>query len=434
MLAEYPPARVAAITGVRRPVIERLAEAIGTVKPATICAGFGMQRYTNSRPGDARDHRAAGAHRQHRPAGRRLGVRQPAEPRLRDAAGPARLLPAGARRGRRSASRSRRRGSAPTCSRSATRRCAWRGSSAATRSRRSRRPAQVLRASALARLPRRRRPVPHRHGARGGRRPAGEDDVRADRRHRRVLAPLPPAQAEGDRAARRGAGRSPRCTGALAERLGFPRDAMDARLVPPGDAAVEAYLDAAARAVPRADARAPARGAGPGAGRRGGGVRRPRLPDAVGADRAASRARRPRAGASTSCRAGEPPVGVAVGERCPAAAADAQHQGPHPLAVRQPAVDPRARPRPRCCRSRPGGRARRAASPTATAPASSTSAAASSSQREHRPRRCGAGAPSSHNGWWMQEGGGVNLLSCARETDMAHGAAFHDNAVEVERA
>jgi anaerobic selenocysteine-containing dehydrogenase len=39
-----------------------------------------------------------------------------------------------------------------------------------------------------------------------------------------------------------------------------------------------------------------------------------------------------------------------------------------------------------------------------------------------------------HNGWWLQEGGGVNLLSCARETDMAHGAAFHDNAVEVERA
>ena len=36
------------------------------------------------------------------------------------------------------------------------------------------------------------------------------------------------------------------------------------------------------------------------------------------------------------------------------------------------------------------------------------------------------------NGWWLSDGGGVNLLSCARETDMAHGAAFHDNAVEVE--
>jgi anaerobic selenocysteine-containing dehydrogenase len=38
-----------------------------------------------------------------------------------------------------------------------------------------------------------------------------------------------------------------------------------------------------------------------------------------------------------------------------------------------------------------------------------------------------------HNGWWLSEGGGINLLSAARETDMGHGAAFHDNAVEVER-
>jgi len=37
-----------------------------------------------------------------------------------------------------------------------------------------------------------------------------------------------------------------------------------------------------------------------------------------------------------------------------------------------------------------------------------------------------------HNGWWLCEGGGVNLLSAARETDMGHGAAFHDNAVEAE--
>ena len=38
-----------------------------------------------------------------------------------------------------------------------------------------------------------------------------------------------------------------------------------------------------------------------------------------------------------------------------------------------------------------------------------------------------------HNGWWLSEGGGINLLSAARETDMGHGAAFHDNAVEMER-
>ncbi len=39
-----------------------------------------------------------------------------------------------------------------------------------------------------------------------------------------------------------------------------------------------------------------------------------------------------------------------------------------------------------------------------------------------------------HNGWWLSEGGGINLLSAARETDMGHGAAFHDNAVDVELA
>jgi len=42
------------------------------------------------------------------------------------------------------------------------------------------------------------------------------------------------------------------------------------------------------------------------------------------------------------------------------------------------------------------------------------------------------GCVSIHNGWWISEGGGVNRLSAARETDMGHGAAFHDNAVEVE--
>ncbi|MGA7614231.1 MAG: molybdopterin-dependent oxidoreductase [Thermoanaerobaculia bacterium] len=38
------------------------------------------------------------------------------------------------------------------------------------------------------------------------------------------------------------------------------------------------------------------------------------------------------------------------------------------------------------------------------------------------------------NGWWIEQGGAVNVLSMGRETDMGHGAAFHDNAVEVERA
>jgi anaerobic selenocysteine-containing dehydrogenase len=38
------------------------------------------------------------------------------------------------------------------------------------------------------------------------------------------------------------------------------------------------------------------------------------------------------------------------------------------------------------------------------------------------------------NGWWLSEGGAVNLLSKARETDMGFGAAFHENLVEVEKA
>ena len=38
------------------------------------------------------------------------------------------------------------------------------------------------------------------------------------------------------------------------------------------------------------------------------------------------------------------------------------------------------------------------------------------------------------NGWWISEGGTVNFLSCGRETDMGHGAAFHDVLVEVEKA
>jgi anaerobic selenocysteine-containing dehydrogenase len=37
------------------------------------------------------------------------------------------------------------------------------------------------------------------------------------------------------------------------------------------------------------------------------------------------------------------------------------------------------------------------------------------------------------NGWWSTDGASVNLCSLGRETDMGHGAAFHDNLVEVER-
>jgi anaerobic selenocysteine-containing dehydrogenase len=43
------------------------------------------------------------------------------------------------------------------------------------------------------------------------------------------------------------------------------------------------------------------------------------------------------------------------------------------------------------------------------------------------------GCVSMTNGWWISQGGTVNFLSMGRETDMGHGAAFHDNLVQVER-
>lgn len=43
------------------------------------------------------------------------------------------------------------------------------------------------------------------------------------------------------------------------------------------------------------------------------------------------------------------------------------------------------------------------------------------------------GCVSVTNGWWISEGGTVNFCSRGRETDMGHGAAFHDNLVDLER-
>jgi anaerobic selenocysteine-containing dehydrogenase len=44
------------------------------------------------------------------------------------------------------------------------------------------------------------------------------------------------------------------------------------------------------------------------------------------------------------------------------------------------------------------------------------------------------GCVSLHNGWWLADGAAVNVLSKGRETDMGHGAAFHENCVEVAPA
>ena len=44
------------------------------------------------------------------------------------------------------------------------------------------------------------------------------------------------------------------------------------------------------------------------------------------------------------------------------------------------------------------------------------------------------GCVSITNGWWISEGGTVNFCSSGRATDMGHGAAFHDNLVDVTPA
>jgi anaerobic selenocysteine-containing dehydrogenase len=44
------------------------------------------------------------------------------------------------------------------------------------------------------------------------------------------------------------------------------------------------------------------------------------------------------------------------------------------------------------------------------------------------------GCISISNGWWNASGGNPNFLSKGRETDMGHGTAFHNNMVEVRKA
>ena len=43
------------------------------------------------------------------------------------------------------------------------------------------------------------------------------------------------------------------------------------------------------------------------------------------------------------------------------------------------------------------------------------------------------GCVSYYNGMWLSEGGTPNLFTKGRETDMGHGAAFHDTLVEIEK-
>ena len=47
--------------------------------------------------------------------------------------------------------------------------------------------------------------------------------------------------------------------------------------------------------------------------------------------------------------------------------------------------------------------------------------------------RISKGCVSFPNGWWINTGGGGNLLSYGRETDIGHGTAFHDTLVSIEK-
>ena len=62
-LPEYPPERVAAITGIAKDDIEKLAREYATVRPAVIRLNYGIQRCAEWRRGDARHLHAAGHHR-----------------------------------------------------------------------------------------------------------------------------------------------------------------------------------------------------------------------------------------------------------------------------------------------------------------------------------------------------------------------------------
>ncbi len=368
MLAEYPPARVAAITGVAEAVIERLAEAIGTVKPATICAGFGMQRYTNSgqamraiigllaltgnigRPGAGWVYANLQSHVFSAP-------RDPLAffPPVRDE-GPIRVSVSTARLG-----------ADVLAQRDPPIRLAWieRGNPVTQQPQTG----DVLRALRSLDF----RVVVDQFLTDTAREadvvlPAKtmfeqSDVITAYWHHylqlkQKVIAPPGEVRPESE------------VYWALAERLGLPRDEMERVLVPPGDDAVEAYLARRLAPFPGVTLERLREGPLPAPGRRGRGVRRSRVPDTVGADRAVV----PRGGPAVGGRRAAPLAaagGVAIAA-LPAAPAHAQHQGPHPLAVRRPAVDPRAGagagapprprggPRPRPRRWRPRSRLQRA--------------------------------------------------------------------------
>ena len=235
----------------------------------------------------------------------------------------------------------------------------------------------VVEAFRRLRLPRRGRGVPDRHGARGRRRPAGQEPLRAERRHRRLLASLPAAPPQGRSSRRRACSPRPRSTARSAGGWGSPRRRSPRRIPGPSDAAIDAWL--AARLAPaRPHARPTSRGARcsrPASAR----WRSPTcvFPTPSGRIELASAEARTRwgvdelPGATASRRSTRSPAAA-----FPLRAPHPEHQEPHPQPVRQPRDDPP--PGARAVRSGPPARTPPSAgSPRATARGSGTTAARS---------------------------------------------------------
>jgi anaerobic selenocysteine-containing dehydrogenase len=427
MLAEYPPVRVAEITGVAAAALERLAEAIGTVRPVTICAGFGMQRYTNSgqamraiiallaltgnlgRPGAGWVYANLQSHVFSTPRDP-LAFFPPA-----GHGGPIRVSVSTARLGADLLAQS----DPPL-------RMAWieRGNPVTQQPQTG----EVLRALRSLDY----RVVVDQFLTDTAREadivlPAKtmfeqSDVITAYWHHclqlkQKVIEPPGEVRPESE------------IYWELAERLGFPPEAMERALVAPGDEAVEAYLARRLAPLPGVTLERLRLGPLPAPGSEDVAFADLVFPTPSGRIELASREAAARWGLDELPR-WRPPV------ESPSARFPLHLLTPntkdriHSQFGNLPSIRDLA-PRPQLALAPDDARARGLSDGDRARVFNERGSIELEVRVDHG---VSAGCAVVHNGWWLQEGGGVNRLSCARETDMAHGAAFHDNAVEVERA
>jgi anaerobic selenocysteine-containing dehydrogenase len=427
MLAEYPPDRVAALTGVPEAVIERLAEAIGTVKPLTICAGFGMQRYTNSgqamraivallaltgnlgRPGAGWVY----ANLQTQVLG---GPRDPLAfypPAYDD--GPIRVSVSTARLGH-----------AIGEQRDPPIRAAWieRGNPV-TQQPETETVLRALRALDLVVVVDQFLTDSAReaHVVLPAKTMFEQSDVIGAYWHhclqlrQKVIEPPGEVKPETE------------VYWLLAERLGFDRAAMARELVAPGDAPVEAYLERRLAALPGVTLDRLREGPVSAPGAEEVAFADLVFPTPSGRIELESREAAARWGV-------EPLPRFALPVECP--------DERFPLRLLTPNTKDRIHsqfgnlrsirelaPAPYVTLAAEDAHSRGLADGDRARVFNERGSVELLVKVDHSLR---PGCAVAHNGWWRQEGGGINLLSCARETDVAHGAAFHDNAVEVARA